>query len=118
MAFGGGDVPAMLGAMAEEFEWDSHYPEEVPFSGLWRGHDGVITLLSTINEAVDVLAFNIHEFISEGSRVVVLGAEDARAKSTGRTYHNEWVHVWTVQDGKLRGMRNYNDTAAVVAAFV
>jgi ketosteroid isomerase-like protein len=117
MAFGRGDVPGLLAGMADDMEWDSRYPSVVPFGGQWRGHDGVTALIGAINDAIEVLAFEIHDFISEGDKVVVLGSEDAKAKSTGRSYHNEWVHVWTVRDGQAVSMRNYNDTAAVVAAF-
>ena len=107
----------MLDAMADDMEWDSGYPAIVPFSGVWRGHDGVRRLLSTLTETIQVLAFELHEFVAENDRVVVLGLEEATAKATGRTYRNEWVHVWTVRGGKLAKLRSYNDTAAVAAAF-
>jgi uncharacterized protein len=117
-AFGRGDVAAMLAAMSENFEWDSRYPAGVPIGGVWKGHDGVLSLLKTLGETEDVLSFAIQEFIAQGDKVVVLGVEEIRAKSTGRTYRNEWVHVWAVQNGRLARLRTYNDTAAVVAAFV
>jgi ketosteroid isomerase-like protein len=107
----------MLDAMADDIEWDSRYPSIVPFSGVWRGHDGVKRLISTLGETIQILAFEIQEFVAANDKVVVLGFEEATAKSTGRTYRNEWVHVWTVQGGKLAKLRNYNDTAAVAAAF-
>ena len=62
-------------------------------------------------------AFEIREFIAQGDSVVVLGFDESLVKSTGRTYHNEWVHVWAVQDGQLASVRTYNDTAAAAAAF-
>lgn len=117
-AFGQGDVITMLSAMTEDFEWDSRYPAVVPLAGRWQGHAGVLNLLKTIGETVDVLAFEIQQFVAEGGAVVVLGYDESRAKATGRVYHNDWVHIWTVQDGKLSRVRTYNDTAAAEAAFV
>src|SRR5512147_1145674 len=117
-AYGQGDVAAMQVVMAEDFEWDSRYSAGVPLGGVWRGHDGLLEFLKTVGETVDVLAFEIQEFIAQDNKVVVLGFEESRAKSTGRTYHNDWVHVWTTQGGKIAGIRTYNDTAAVSAAFV
>jgi ketosteroid isomerase-like protein len=117
-AFGQGDVATMQSVMAEDFEWDSRYPAGVPLGGVWRGQDGLLDFLKTVGETVDVLAFEIHEFIAQGNKVVVLGFDESRAKLTGRTYHNDWVHVWTIQDGKIAGIRTYNDTAAASAAFV
>ena len=116
-AFGSGDVPTMLAGMADTIEWNSHYPAVVPFGGLWRGHEGVITLLTGIGAALDVQRFEIAEFIAQGNKVVAIGFEEATAKPTGRSYRNEWVHVWTVRDGKVVEIRTYNDTAAVAAAF-
>jgi uncharacterized protein len=116
-AFSRGDRLAMLETMATEIEWDSRYPAEVPFQGVWKGHAGVLELLERLNQTLEVLAFEIREIICEGRRVVVLGSEEARVKSTGRTYRNEWVHVWMVEDGTLARMRNYNDTSSVAAAF-
>jgi uncharacterized protein len=116
-AFGRGDVAAMQSVMAEDFEWDSRYSAGVPLGGVWRGHDGLLDFLKAVGEAVNVLAFEIQEFIAQGDKVVALGFDESRAKSTGRTYHNDWVHVWTVRDGKIAGIRTYNDTAAAAAAL-
>ena len=117
MAFGTGDIPTMFAGMADDIEWNSHYPATVPIAGLWRGHDGVLKLLTAIGENFDVHQFQIAEFLAQGNKVVVLGFEEATVKPTGRSYRNEWVHVWTVQDGKAVAIRTYNDTAAVTAAF-
>jgi ketosteroid isomerase-like protein len=116
-AFGQGDVPAMLEALTDDFAWDSRYPTSVPLSGIWRGRDGLLGLLQAITSSVDVLAFEVREFIAEGDRVVALGRDESRAKATGRVYPNEWVHVWTIQGGKLAHVVTYNDTAAAEAAF-
>lgn len=116
-AFGQGDVAAMRAVIAEDFRWDSRYSAGVPLGGVWRGLDGLREFLRTLGETVDVLAFQIQEYIAQGNRVVALGFDESRVKSTGRTYHNDWVHVWTIRDGKIGEIRTYNDTAAAGAAF-
>ena len=117
-SFGRGDIGAMLAVMSEDFEWDSRYPAAVPISGVWRGRDGVSNMLKKLSETLDVLAFTVQEFIAQGDKVVVLGFDESRAKSTGRSYHNDWVHVWAVRNGKLATVRTHNDTAAALSAFV
>ncbi len=117
MAFGAGDMTAFLADMSPDVEWHSGYAPDVPLNGVWRGHDGVITLVQTIGASVDIHQFQVVEFIAQGDKVVVLGFEEAAAKSTGRSYRNEWAHVWTVREGRVARIRTYNDSATVAAAF-
>ncbi|MGH9456216.1 MAG: nuclear transport factor 2 family protein [Thermoanaerobaculia bacterium] len=50
-------------------------------------------------------------FISEGEKVVVLGRYSATFKATGRPLDAQFVHVWTVRDGKIVAFQQYADTA-------
>ena len=52
-------------------------------------------------------------FIAQGDKVVVLGY----ARFTGRTIETDWVHLFTMQAGKVTEFRGFEDTAAVAAAF-
>ena len=116
-AFGRGDLPAILQGMAAKIEWYSRYSAGVALDGLWQGHDGVTRLMTAIGTSIDVLAFQPDEFIASGDKVVVLGHEEVQVKATGRRYHNEWVHVFTVREGQIQSLKTYNDSAAVAAAF-
>jgi ketosteroid isomerase-like protein len=84
-AFGQGNVAAMQALITEDFEWDSRYSAGVPLGGLWRGHDGLLEFLKTVGETVDALAFETQEFIAQDNKVVALGFDESRAKSTGWT---------------------------------
>lgn len=44
--------------------------------------------------------------IEQGETVVVLGTRSARAKKTGKTANNEWVHVSKFRPGKTYSFRN------------
>jgi ketosteroid isomerase-like protein len=50
-------------------------------------------------------------------RVIALGVERARVRSTGATFETRFVHLWTLEDGVVTAMRGLVDTAAVQAAF-
>ena len=54
--------------------------------------------------------------IEQGDTVVVIGTSSARAKNTGKTVDNEWVHVLKYKQGKLIFWQEYTDTAAEVLA--
>ncbi len=57
------------------------------------------------------------EILAEGERAVVLGRETSRVRATDKRYTMSWVHVLTIVDGRIRRMREYNDTDAMAAAF-
>jgi ketosteroid isomerase-like protein len=49
--------------------------------------------------------------------VVALGDERMRVKATGRSYENEWAHVFMLGEGKVVEFREFADSAAVAEAF-
>lgn len=85
-AFGRGDIPALLALIDATVEWNNPGPREVPWAGSFRGHDGVGTFFSAIGASIDFEAFEPQAFFAQGDRVVVLGTERARVKSTGKTF--------------------------------
>jgi uncharacterized protein len=90
--------------------------ESVPFSGTWRGHDGVMQFMRTLGESQDVLEFRPEEFVAQDDEVIVLGHFRMRVKSTGRVSESAFAQVWTVDSGKITRFREYVDTAAVSRA--
>ena len=61
--------------------------------------------------------FAPREFIAQGDIVVVLVFVRVRSKATGRTVDNDYVHVYTVRDGKIIRFCVYEDTAPIIAAL-
>ncbi len=92
-------------------------PEPIPFGGIYHGPDGVRQYMARIAETLDIELFEIDEVLAAGDRVVVVGRETSRFKQTGRRYHMDWVHVNRLRDGRIVHMREYNDTAAMLAAI-
>ena len=70
-----------------------------------------------IGETLEFEQFEPRKFVDQGGTVVVLGYERSLVKPTGRTFENEWAHVFTLRDGKIAKFRAFEDTAAQVAAF-
>jgi len=116
-AFGRGDIPALLGAVADDVEWSIAGPPEVPHAGKRRGREEVARFFPVLAETEEFLQFEPREYIAQGDQVVVLGFLRSRVRATGRTYDNEWAMVWTVKDGKVTRFRTYEDTAAERAAY-
>jgi ketosteroid isomerase-like protein len=103
--------------LTADFVWENPLPEPVPYGGTFEGRDGAARYLERIFETLDLTDFSIDEIVASGDRVVVLGREAARVKASDRHYSQGWVHVLRLRDGMIAHLREYNDTAAMLAAF-
>jgi uncharacterized protein len=116
-AVGRGDIPALLDLLTDDVEWTLQGPSVIPFAGTRRGREGVIEFFSLLGETVEFQEFEPREFVAQDDTVVVLGFERNLIKPTGRTFEQEWAHVYSLRDGKIAKHRALEDTAAYVVAF-
>ena len=116
-AFGRGDIPAALDLLADDVEWIFRAPSVIPFAGTRRGREGVAEFFSLVGETLEFQQFEPREFVGQGDTVVVLGYERNLIKPTGRTFEQEWAHVYTLRDGKIAKHQGFENTAAYVVAL-
>ncbi len=114
-AFGQGDIKGVLALCAENVEWVSSGPSQMPTAGIRRGHEQVAQFFTAVDELFQFERFEPKQFIAQGEQVVVLGANTAKVKATGKVLTEEWAHAFTIRDGKIAAFREYIDTAEVVA---
>jgi uncharacterized protein len=119
-AFGRGDVPAVLDALAEDVAWEDWADNwaqraDVPAMRPRRGRDqvaGFFALLGTW----ELLEFAVLDVIGSGPQV----AAEVRASFAlpdGGRFADEEVHLWTFDDaGRVVRFRHYLDTAKHIAA--
>lgn len=113
-----GDREAILNSMSEDIVWlHPGKPEQIPFAGRFEGKAGVQRFFDTAFAVIDVLEQKIHSFEASGNKVIVIGYEHMRVKNTGKEYQSNWIHMYTVADGKAVAFEEFIDTAALVAAF-
>lgn len=112
-----GDIPAVLNLLAEDVDWTLQGPTMIPFAGTHHGRDGVAEFFTLVGETIDFEQFEPRDFVAHGDTVVVLGYERNHIKPTGRTFVQEWAHVYTIRDGRIARFRAFEDTAAYVAAL-
>jgi uncharacterized protein len=89
----------------------------IPFAGTRRGREGVAQFFSLVGETLEFQQFEPREFVGQGDTVVVLGYERNLIKPTGRTFEQEWAHVYTLRDGKIAKHQGFENTAAYVVAL-
>ena len=118
-AFGRGDIPTILGMVADNVDWHAIVGAgpNVPTSGRRTGRAQVQKFFEQLGENTTFTRFEPREFVAERDKVVALGSYEGVAKKTGRTYKSDWVMVFTIANGKVVQFREYADVVAITAAF-
>jgi ketosteroid isomerase-like protein len=116
-AFGRGDLPAILGSLTDDVDWNHPRPDRIPWGGQRRGPEEVTGFFVALGQTVDVEEFQPQRFHADLDTVIVFGRERMRARATGRNYENQWVHEFVIRDGKIAKFTEYTDTAAIIAAL-
>jgi ketosteroid isomerase-like protein len=120
-AFGAGDVPTIMGHIADDVQWESWDDNSCQKAGApWMqpraGKDGVLEFLGTASE-LDFQRFEIVAVL-EGPNKVVAEMEVAYVGPNGVRVEDQELHYWVFDDaGKVVGFRHYLDTAKHAAAL-
>lgn len=111
------NISGILSLNHDDIEWVSPESDYIPYAGSFHGKDQVAQFFSKLEQTTEALKFEPQNFIAEGDKVVVTGVSSWRVKATGLTFDNPWVHVFTLRDGKIARLEQYNHSAAAEAAF-
>jgi ketosteroid isomerase-like protein len=114
-----GDIPTLVRDLIDDnCTWISPGPEDkLPWAGYFRGKRGIGDFFTRIDQNLEFSEFAPRDMIGQGDTVVVIGTASGRAKTTGKPFKDEWVHVFKLNDGKIVFFQEYTDTAAAVAAM-
>jgi len=112
-----GDIEQMLTRFHNDAEWISPDAEAVPFAGSFHGKQEVARFFSEVGAALQPMRFDVRDIVAENDKVVVIGHAQWLVKSTGRTYDNPWVNVFTLRDGMVIRTEAYYDPTAAEQAF-
>ena len=108
-AFGRGDVPAVLGAMAEDIEW--HEAEGMPYGGVHHGPNGVVQgVFGPLLQDIPDFTVTPEEIIASGDGVAVVARYGGTGAASGERLDMPVVHVWDVHEGKIARFRQFADT--------
>lgn len=112
-----GNIPALLDQLSDAVTWELPEIEGVPIAGKRTGRDEVGEFFAAVARDQEVIEFEPREFVAQGDKVVSLGHYHWRVRATGREFASEFVHVFTIRDGKVTGFREHFDSAVVAAAY-
>lgn len=119
-AFGRGDVPAILDALAENVAWEQwpdNYAQRAGVAHLLpRRGPGQVAEFFTVLAEWQVEDFQVLDIIGDGRQVVAQIQACFSMPGGGRFADNE-LHLWTFdENGKISHFRHYCDTAKHIAA--
>lgn len=98
--------------------WENFIPEHIPFGGRYEGHQGMMQYLMQLGENLDMGMPEFTDFVAEGNTLIAMGSETSTSKTTGREYVMPFAWMVKFNDaGKLVYAREFNDTAAIGAAY-
>lgn len=110
------DVTGFLDLCADDVT--IRYPADgrLAYGGTWNGRDAAEAFLDAHDSAEQILVFDVHAMFERDGTVCALGTFTGRAKPTGREWSTRFVHVLTVEDGRLSRWESFFDTAAAIEA--
>lgn len=110
-AFARGDAGTVLGAFDPEIVWieaeNFLYADRNPYVGPEQVAEGVFGRIMTEWNGFTV---GPETLLQDEKTVVALGRYRGTYKATGRRLDAQFVHVWTLRDGRVTNFQQYADT--------
>lgn len=116
-AFGHRDIPALVALLDAEVEWSEPANPYNPCGGTRRGHDGFFEWLRIGRDVEDILQLDPQRMLTDHDAVAVYGHMKCLAKTTGKTYESDFVHVVVIRAGKIVKFQEFFDTYVAGEAF-
>ena len=121
-AFGTGNVPFILEQLADDIAFESWTDNssqnaEVPWMAPRTGPAQVAEFFQFVGANMEITDFQVLDLLGSERQVVAEVVIEAKLTSTGASYRDEELHLWTFDEaGKVSRMRHYTDTAKHIAA--
>lgn len=109
-AFHARNLEDALATVSEDTLWIHHGSQKM-MSVRFEGRNGARQFFSTSFEAMKIDYFRPLRFIEEGNTVVVIGEEKFTMQGIDGTLSNQWVQVYTVENGLITKMEEFATSA-------
>lgn len=112
------NLDMVLNLCSEDTEWRAvGPPADLPYAGHHRGRQAVARYFAILDDKEESDHLIPQDFVAKGDKVIVFGNYKARVNGNGQRFETDFVHVFTLHDGKITNFRDYYDTAAAVEAY-
>jgi ketosteroid isomerase-like protein len=109
-AFISKDVEAVVKTFSEDAVLIYHGTQVMP-AAKFKGKEGARMFFEFNINALDVVFFNANQFIEEDDTLIVMGNEHFISKQDGNHLKNQWVQVYTVNNGLISKMEEFATSA-------
>ena len=99
------DYPAFEAHLAPEVELEIYAPSDFPFTRRAQGAAAVREAVVANFSKVEEQHPTVLSLVAQGDTVIMLGREEGRLRSTGRSYAVHFVQQFTFRDGQLLAFR-------------
>ena len=112
-----GNIAGVLERFADDCTVEIAGAPEVPYAGTYRTRAELAGFFQQLGETVTISLFEPREYFADGDRVVTLGRYAGKVNRTDAAFEADWVMAWTLRDGKIVGMQEIADPAALRKGF-
>ncbi len=117
-AFKRRDMQTVLDALVPDVTWGMVGREQdLPMAGVRHGKAGAADVFRVMAEMVEIVEFEPPTFLAAEDKVFIWGRWRWTMRNNGCAGENEWLHVFSIRDGKVTQWRGYNDTAQLALAY-
>ncbi|MEJ2889117.1 nuclear transport factor 2 family protein [Actinomycetospora aeridis] len=112
--FGRGDIPAVLGFLADDVVWTESAGGL--YGGTYEGPQAVLEgIFARVGAEWDGFVVDLERVLADGDAVVGVVTYRGTYRATGRSVVARGAHVWEVRDGRAIRVEQFTDTAQFAA---
>jgi uncharacterized protein len=116
-AFEKHDINTILSMLSPDVEWGEPENPYNPAGGTRYGHKGFLEWTEIGRDAEEILLLEPKQFLTDVNSVAVIGYVRCLAKPTGKIYETDFVHLITLENGKVIRFKEFFDTYIAGEAF-
>lgn len=112
-----GNPQPLLSSLSDDATIKAVIPDGTPISGEFRGREGFVRCFEALNEVMEILEVQTHDYTASADHVVILGFERARVRLTGKLLESDIATVFGISRGKITKVMALADMSAIVDAY-
>lgn len=111
-----GDLAGMLADVADDVRWTEM--AGFPCAGSWTGRQQIISnVFQLLARDWINYRFELERLYDAGDSIIASGEYAGVFRATGKTMRARVVHIWQLEDGKIRAFEQFTDTLLVRQAM-